>query len=436
MRSSRFAKQVDRRRAEERQAVCVDHRHQRRIGPREQHHDFDLGRLSPPAARARPPSSKNSNRCGRHADLLQQPVARESPQRFGQQRLVGLEAQRARLQLGAQRSGRASWRWRRQRRRARRSRAEHQFVQPKRHVVGRADVEGQVVDAQLREARGRRRRAGACASRPWRYLRRRPRASGRSAACVKYCTPASSSGHSVHRVRGAELAVRVLPSRQLSTARRCRAARGWPPASFGSLGSGQARDHHRRHRRQEVRVERLEQVRDESRELGVELELHARRQEGETLEQALDVRVGDLEPLHAQARRDLRELLRELGAHLAQVTQFLVVRRSSRGSIDASQRRRYRRRVADLDPARLEVASACAAGSPAAPAAPTAGRGSRTRSGCGVEHAAGLERTHAQASRAGCAARSRRMACRIARSSTADVELRRPAGPTAAAARS
>ena len=45
----------------------------------------------------------------------------------------------------------------------------------------------------------------------------------------------------------------------------------------------------------------------------------------EPLEQPLDVRVGALEGLEAQAGRDLRILLRELGAHLPQVLELAVV---------------------------------------------------------------------------------------------------------------
>jgi len=63
----------------------------------------------------------------------------------------------------------------------------------------------------------------------------------------------------------------------------------------------------------------------EARELGVDLEVDARRHEREALEQPLDVRIGALERLQPQPARDLRELARELGAHLADVVELAVV---------------------------------------------------------------------------------------------------------------
>ena len=99
-----------------------------------------------------------------------------------------------------------------------------------------------------------------------------------------------------------------------------------PVARLGSFGSGcELRDQHRRRRRQVVRVDDLEQRLREARELGVELELHARGQKADALEQPLDVRIGDLEAAHAEPRGDLGKLLRELGAHLAQMLQLEVV---------------------------------------------------------------------------------------------------------------
>ena len=69
----------------------------------------------------------------------------------------------------------------------------------------------------------------------------------------------------------------------------------------------------------------FEQVLREARKLGVDLELDARGQEGEALEQALDVGVGALEGLEAEAAGDLGELLGELLPRLADVLQLAVV---------------------------------------------------------------------------------------------------------------
>ncbi|MNC85903.1 hypothetical protein D3C83_15230 [compost metagenome] len=74
-----------------------------------------------------------------------------------------------------------------------------------------------------------------------------------------------------------------------------------------------------------MRVDAFEQRLREARELGVELQVDARRHEADAFHQALDVGVGHLQPVHAEARRDLGELLGELRAHLAQVLQLEVV---------------------------------------------------------------------------------------------------------------
>jgi hypothetical protein len=84
-------------------------------------------------------------------------------------------------------------------------------------------------------------------------------------------------------------------------------------------------DRHRRRRAHVVRAQHLKQALREAREFGVELELHARRQETERLDQALDVGVGDLDALHSQAARDLRMRSREFAGGLAHVGELLVV---------------------------------------------------------------------------------------------------------------
>jgi hypothetical protein len=126
-------------------------------------------------------------------------------------------------------------------------------------------------------------------------------------------------------MRGAELAARVLATRQLGlqrTAARHRVA--LDQVRVGRVDA-EACDQHRRHRRQEVRVDRFEQVGDQPRLLGIELQLHAGGQGREAFEQPLDIRIGDLGPFHAEPRRDLRKLARELGAHLLQVGQLVGV---------------------------------------------------------------------------------------------------------------
>ena len=99
--------------------------------------------------------------------------------------------------------------------------------------------------------------------------------------------------------------------------------------------------------------------------LGLELELDARGQEGKPLEQTLDVGIGDLHPFHAEARGDLRELLRELGADLAQMGELVAVeteqarihvgRLVSRSRRSDRSRGRHSRHVAHFHLSRLEV---------------------------------------------------------------------------------
>ncbi len=82
---------------------------------------------------------------------------------------------------------------------------------------------------------------------------------------------------------------------------------------------------HRRHRRQVMRVDHFQQVLGEHRVLGIELQLDARRQEGEALQQAFDIGIGAFEAFQAKPTGDLRVLARELAAHLADVLQLPVV---------------------------------------------------------------------------------------------------------------
>ena len=69
----------------------------------------------------------------------------------------------------------------------------------------------------------------------------------------------------------------------------------------------------------------LEQMLREARELRVDLELHARGEEREALEQTLHVWIGALDAFHAKTGGDLGIFLGELRADFAQVLQFAVV---------------------------------------------------------------------------------------------------------------
>src|SRR3546814_4460009 len=74
-----------------------------------------------------------------------------------------------------------------------------------------------------------------------------------------------------------------------------------------------------------MRVHHLQQMPREDREFGIELQLHARREEGEALQEPLHIGVGAVECVEAQPGGDLRIFAGELAAHLADVRQFLIV---------------------------------------------------------------------------------------------------------------
>ncbi|MCY1431831.1 hypothetical protein D9M71_478080 [compost metagenome] len=82
---------------------------------------------------------------------------------------------------------------------------------------------------------------------------------------------------------------------------------------------------HGRQRRHVVRAYRVEQLLGEARELRLHLQLHPRREETETFEQALDVGVGHLAVLQPQASRGFGIAAGELRAHFEQVVQLAVV---------------------------------------------------------------------------------------------------------------
>ncbi|MPM83396.1 hypothetical protein SDC9_130460 [bioreactor metagenome] len=87
----------------------------------------------------------------------------------------------------------------------------------------------------------------------------------------------------------------------------------------------QAHDAHGGRGREIVRVDQLQQTLRETRKLRVHLELNAPRQQGETFQQPLHIRVGHLQALHAQTAGDLGMFLRKLLAQFADVGQFAVV---------------------------------------------------------------------------------------------------------------
>ena len=121
--------------------------------------------------------------------------------------------------------------------------------------------------------------------------------------------------HAVGLVLGAEQAAQLGPGRQRHTRRRA------PQRGVRR----ELHDRHRRRRRQVVRIDHLQQRLREGRELRLHLELDAGGQEREAFQQPLDIRVGDLGVGEVEPAGDLRELVRELRAHVAHEGEFVLV---------------------------------------------------------------------------------------------------------------
>ena len=255
--------------------------------------------------------------------LLQQPIAREAAQVHRQQGLIVLKAHRLhdatgqrgmRRAAGAERAHQGGYRA-----------TQHALVELVGDLVVAAEVHAQILQRQLAELRATRRAQLDAQPALDLAAQAAERRQGQVGGVGKIFDAGDLDRPHRHVVPGAELARRGVTLGQLAAeqaaARHLDAACQVAVAQIGL----QLRDQHRRRGRQKLRVDDLEQALREARELGVELELHPAGQEGRALEQSLDVGVVHLDAVDAQPRGDLRELLRELGTHLAQVLQFLVV---------------------------------------------------------------------------------------------------------------
>ena len=74
-----------------------------------------------------------------------------------------------------------------------------------------------------------------------------------------------------------------------------------------------------------MRIHHLQQVLRETGKLRVQLQLNARGEERERLQQSLDVGIGAFKRLDAEAARDLRKLPGKLLAGFSNILQFAVV---------------------------------------------------------------------------------------------------------------
>ena len=364
-----LGEQVDGRRAEQREVGGVDGAFERRFAALEQQHQLEFG-AGVAAQRWRQPGQVDEQEALRQGEIfLQQAAALESAQGGGQQRLlVGVagRADVAGVEPAVPRPGVRGGRDRQPE-----AGADDQLVQLEGGVVAAGQEQAQFVERQLLE---RDARAGAqfepdAAAHAFGHRQRRQRQVGRKREILGRCELQRPQRDVV---RGAKLADRGIALAELA-AQRTAARDRHALRQVGIVRLRVEAGHqHAGCRRQEVWIDDLEQALGEARKLGVELELHPRGEEAGALEQPLDVGVGHLDAVDAEAGRDLGELAREFGAHLVQVLQFLVVvaqqarihdggfRRSCRDRGSARRRSRGRRR--------------CAAAIRSAPGAPTAGR--------------------------------------------------------------
>ena len=314
--------EIDRWRAVEREDALVDERAQ---GPIRSRQRDDQLELVPSVARQcllEADELQKPEALGKREVFMQKPVAAERPRRVRDQRLVPLEAHGLNRSPAEPREpgNRASGRPDEDAEPA----PEDQLVELQRDLVATGEEQIQSVHRDLLEG-----------------VRR-----GRAQPQAEHGLDRLGKTERVERQIGRERRVSRLddldrPERQLvgrpELARRHLAA-GNLPAQHRAPGYREARgerslgharreldDRHGRGRREIVRIDALEEVLGEARELGVELETHAGRQETEPLEQPLDVRIGHLGRVERQARGDLGEGGGELRPHLPHVLQLLVV---------------------------------------------------------------------------------------------------------------
>ena len=321
-----FGKQIDGRGAKQRQAARIDQRLEGRVAARQQQYDLGLaarGQGQP----ARQVGDLEEQQALRHRRVfLQQAVAAETAQRLGQRSLFIVEAELPHRGAAGKALGRTAPRASRTGAAdpAAQAGTEQQFVDSKGNVVGRGHVKGQPVHRQLAELQPAMRLEAYAQAAPHRPVQRKAR-QRQIGGVAEILHRLDLDRPQRHGMGGAEFAARVLATHGLAgqrtvarhgeTARQVRVHRVGP----------HARDQHRWHRRQKAGIDRFQQVLDQARMLGVDLQLHARGHERKTFEQALDVGVGHLHAVHRQARRDLRELLRKLRPHLAQMRELVAV---------------------------------------------------------------------------------------------------------------
>jgi hypothetical protein len=306
----------------EREAPLVDERSQRHVPPRQRDRQLDL---IPGVARQRlsePGQLDEPEALGKREVLVEQAIAAERAGRVGNQRLVPGEPRwldRLAPQPLEPRQGTG--------RRAdehAEAATDDELVELQGHLVAASEEHVQAIHGDLLE-RVRRRRAEPKAQDGLHRFDEPERVERKVRRERRVARLGDLDGPQRHVMGRTELTGRHLPARYLAAQHRTPV--NHEPGGQRALGHGghELDDRHRRCRRQIVRIHDLEKVLGEARELGIQLEPDAGREEAESLEQPLDVRIRDFGGIERQPRGDLGKRGCELGPHLPHVLQLLAV---------------------------------------------------------------------------------------------------------------
>lgn len=321
-----LAEQVDRRRAVQREAARVERLLERRVAAVGDEQQLELGGRAAGEQLAQPADAREQVARRERRVLLEQPVAGQRAIEHRQQRLVLLEAarhQRVRPQHAQQRLA-----LERLDHRDRVAAREQLLVDAVRDAVVAGQVQHELVELQVLAQQ----RCADLEAHPQagvgrddaRQRRRRHVGHVRLEARL-----GDAQRPQAHRLAGGEAACRALARLQArahhAAARHLGAGRERGIVEVGL----HLRDQHGRRRREVARVDELQQVLRELRVFRILLVVHARGEEGEALEQPLDVGVDAFAAGHRAVQRepggDLRMLARELRRGVADVQQLLPV---------------------------------------------------------------------------------------------------------------
>jgi hypothetical protein len=315
-----LGKEVDRRRTEESQIRRTHRRLHRRVVAIEGDDDLDLlpSALTNPRRELHQVSEEEAAREGEV--FVQEPVPVKGARTAWQESLGVVQPGGPDGRAGQPREGARARLPRREPHRP----ADQELEQAQRDCVASAHEKRKSVQPEGRK-RHAVRRAEAQPDRAFERPARRELAIAQIAQISRVAEVRELDRPQGHVVRGSVLAGGCLPpahgARQRRSARHQKAvvqrplSRVWLELHHG----------HRRGRAEVVRAQHLEELLGELRKLGVDLELNARRQEGEAFEQTLDVRIRAFERVEPEPPGYLRKVPSELAAEIPQVAKLAIV---------------------------------------------------------------------------------------------------------------